>query len=146
MTNASKFDDYLADCISGGRCIICVSVDAGTHETYAKVKGIDCFEKVRDNLKKYSNIDRGVVALKYIFLPNVNDNEDDIMGFIELCCKLNPGFVYLSFDLNYPVQKLTKNTFYMCKQLMDKLDEKKILWKNVSNVITDALNGNYIDI
>ncbi|GHV78149.1 hypothetical protein AGMMS49942_29700 [Spirochaetia bacterium] len=64
---------------------ICVSVDAGTRETFKKIKGVDKFNEVRKNLKLYSRSGNGNVVLKYIILDGINDNDADIEGFIELC-------------------------------------------------------------
>ena len=138
MTNASVYDEDLADCLRAGKSMICASVDAGTKETYFKVKGLDTYEKVTENLIKYSKQQRGVVVLKYIFLRNVNDNAENVNGFVELCKKVNPGFAFISYDLNDPIQVMTKEDFSIVKMMMNRLDSEGILWKNVSNVISSA--------
>jgi pyruvate-formate lyase-activating enzyme len=94
LTNASVYIKELEEISS--HASLCVSLDAGTAETFAKVKGVDCFGKVCENLQKY--YDHGIIIdLKYILLEGINDNETDITGFIELAEKLKTKVV-ISFD------------------------------------------------
>jgi len=86
FTNALFFRDSIKQILQGNnRSYIITSVDAGTRETFAKVKGHDVFGTIRESLINYS--DRGVncVKLKYIILPNINDNYEDANGFLKLC-------------------------------------------------------------
>ncbi|MCI8650072.1 MAG: radical SAM protein [Anaerotruncus sp.] len=141
MTNASVYDPSLENCLSAGKAALCVSVDAGTADTFYQVKGRNVFEKVCENLREYSRAANGVVGLKYIFLPDVNDNKTDIEGFVQLCDAVRPAIVLLSYDIFHPVQTLTQHTFEMVQLLIAQLDEKGIVWKNVSDVITRAFEG-----
>ncbi len=140
MTNASYYDEELAECIRGGKCTLCVSVDAGTPETYAKVKGYDFYERVKKNLKLYGDLKRGIVELKYIFVPDVNDDEDNVRGFVNLCKEVNPGFVFISYDIFNPIQTLPEKTYSAVRLMIDLLDAEGMIWKNVSNVIAETLN------
>lgn len=88
FTNAGIFSQKIADMLSNGNSEILVSVDAGTKETFRRLKGVDTFDKVCSNLLKYSKTG-GTTELKYVLIDNENDNEDDIRGFIELCQKCN---------------------------------------------------------
>ena len=75
-----------------------VSLDAGTSCTFAKIKGGGWFEKVLQNLEKYSSTG-GSLELKYILLEGINDNEAEINSFISIATKLTKQ-VLLSFDTN----------------------------------------------
>jgi adenine C2-methylase RlmN of 23S rRNA A2503 and tRNA A37 len=44
----------------------------------------------------------GKVTLKYIMLPGINDNEEDIDGFIALCKAAGTSYVQISYDINAP--------------------------------------------
>ena len=50
-TNLDKHMDYLSKCSWVG-----VSVDAGTSETYKKLKGVNYFEKVKENIRKLNKV------------------------------------------------------------------------------------------
>ena len=45
---------------------ITTSIDAGTEETFQKVRGAKRFEKVLSNLKLYSKLNPDLVTIKYI--------------------------------------------------------------------------------
>ena len=141
FTNASIYDEVLSRYIENDRCVLLVSVDAGTRETYHKVKGSDLYDKVQENLRKYSALRPGIVQLKYIFLPGINDNDADVDGFIELCHQINPGIVFLSFDYNYPGKSLPDSTFRAVKRMIDTLDSEQIIWQSVSDLITQKFQG-----
>jgi pyruvate-formate lyase-activating enzyme len=83
LTNANIYSEKIGEILSKGRSRLYPSIDAGTHDTFAKIKGVDAFDKVRENLTRYAA--DGFVHLKYIILPGVNDNERDIDGFVRLC-------------------------------------------------------------
>ena len=76
------------------------SLDAGTRETFKKIKQVDSFERVLENLRKYP-LKNTNFLLKYIFLEGVNDNEADIDGFYEIAKDIG-GIIMLCANLNTP--------------------------------------------
>lgn len=62
--------------------MIYCSVDAGTVETFRKVKGVDGFDRVCENLREYAK--HGPVILKYILLDGINHTDQDLKGFFKL--------------------------------------------------------------
>ena len=67
-TNAFVFDEDIAQNMHNNpNSFINLSIDAGTPQTWKKVKGFDNFDKVTDNLVKYYvNCARpGQITLKY---------------------------------------------------------------------------------
>jgi sulfatase maturation enzyme AslB (radical SAM superfamily) len=65
LTNAVTFSDITADLLtSDKRSMVIISPDAGTPETYKIVKGADCYDRVWENIRIYSQC--GNVTLKYI--------------------------------------------------------------------------------
>lgn len=125
-TNCSIYDEDLADLMNKEKVLLISSIDAGTSETYKQVKGVDCYEKVKKNLTEYAKADIGIVALKYIFVPGVNDGIKDIDGFIQLCEETNAMFVIVSVDY-YSIDKITEQTKKMINYLNTKLYDKHIL-------------------
>jgi molybdenum cofactor biosynthesis enzyme MoaA len=65
--------------VAGGG--IMISVDAGTRETFKRIKGIDAFDKVWENIKKYYDFGSRML-LKYIFVDE-NSNDTDVERFIK---------------------------------------------------------------
>lgn len=94
-TNALLYNDDVAAILSTQFSVLNVSLDAGTAETYHKVKGVNAFSKVVSNLERYAET-KGRIELKYILLPGLNDNFDDVNGFIKIAVSLKAYRVYLS--------------------------------------------------
>jgi pyruvate-formate lyase-activating enzyme len=97
FTNAGAYCEKIGEALSRGRCWLYPSIDAGTRGTFAKIKGVDLFDKVCENLHRYSS--DGFVYLKYIVLPGVNDGEADVNGFVELCGRLGVRAVDITGDM-----------------------------------------------
>jgi sulfatase maturation enzyme AslB (radical SAM superfamily) len=92
LTNAGIFSQEIAELFSKEQVGAIISLDAGTKETFAKIKGVDCFGRVLENLKLYAGALKDGerrLNLKYILLDNVNDNEADVTEFIRICAELN---------------------------------------------------------
>jgi wyosine [tRNA(Phe)-imidazoG37] synthetase (radical SAM superfamily) len=140
-SNSAIYDDRISKLIRNGKNILNVSVDAGTRDTFKKVKGLDLFEKVRTNLHRYAQDGNGgLVELKYIFLPGVNDNEADVDGFVELCKSIDACSVQISYDLHAPGY-LTDQTSNMVTRLINKLTKNNFVYKIISDVINKSVNG-----
>lgn len=81
LSNAYVFSPEAAEALSKSGIILC-SVDAGTAESFKRIKGVDGFDRVSDNLRQYAKY--GPVCLKYILLEDMNDTEEDLNGFFKL--------------------------------------------------------------
>lgn len=141
FTNASIYDRELAELVHSGNTTLFVSVDAGTKETYAKIKGRDVYDRVCENLDAYSNQWPNAVYLKYIFPPEINDNERDVDGFLKLCARLQPAVATVSYDMFAP-QTLNGNTYRMVRRMIEGLDAASVVWKTLSSAIDRALQEN----
>jgi len=107
VINASIYSKTLLDLIRLGRVYsINVSLDAGTKETYNKVKGKDFFQKAVENIEMYSQFGNPTkhLILKYIFLTGINDNPVDIEGFITLAERVD-AVIHISADHRASVRK-----------------------------------------
>ena len=79
-----KYSKAIERCLNEDKADLIISVDAGTEETYKKIKNITAFEKVWENLQKYSqkqNQNKTQVKAKYLIVPGYNDNQKDIDDF-----------------------------------------------------------------
>lgn len=84
-TNAVMYSQEIERGLSSGLMTVQVSVDAGTRETYQRVKGRDAFDQVWRHLAAYAKA--GTVTVKYIVQEHTVA-DGDIYGFVE-CCKAN---------------------------------------------------------
>jgi uncharacterized Fe-S cluster-containing radical SAM superfamily protein len=87
FSNAYVWSEPTAEALADGNTWLRVSVDAGTRETFAKIKGVDGFGRVYKNLENYAKY--GTLVLKYIVFPELNDDDANLYGFMELADRLN---------------------------------------------------------
>lgn len=99
-TNAILYKEKLADAIaSNPKSFMAVALDSGSRETYRKIKRVDTYERVIENLHKYK--EKGCnIFLKYILIPQYNDNLDEIIKFLQVVEELDIKHVTLSQNLS----------------------------------------------
>ena len=100
-TNGFIFDKELARILeSNPKAKINISVDAGTPETWKRVKGFDNYKEVYSNLVDYhkASSHSGQIELKYIVLPGINDSKKDYNEFIKLMKKLEVSRLIIARD------------------------------------------------
>lgn len=118
LTNGIKELPSLAKIQNTDNCLVSISLDCGTKETFAKIKNIDAFDKVVENIEKIMSDTKFRVALKYIILENVNDNMEELTAFLNLAktLKVNGG-INLEIDygklfMNSPEKFKIPETYY----------------------------------
>lgn len=116
-----KYSSSVEKAVEKGACKLYISPDSGSQETYKKIKGVDKYDECWDNIKSYcehQNIEKNKsVCLKYIIIPEINDNKDDIDSFLKKVCDVNAKVVVMDIERNW------------YKQNSEKDDEvKKLLW------------------
>lgn len=100
-TNAFIYDEKIAANLKANpNSSINLSIDAGTPNTWLKIKGVNNFEAVMMNLVNYHNNSSrpGQITLKYIILPGINDNVEDYNSVIEIMKILECKHLTLSRD------------------------------------------------
>jgi wyosine [tRNA(Phe)-imidazoG37] synthetase (radical SAM superfamily) len=101
FTNCFIYDKKIAQNLaSNPRSAINLSIDSGTPQTWFKVKGVDNFDDITNNLVKYhaASARSGQITLKYIVLPGLNDTREDYLSVIELMKALSVKHLDLSRD------------------------------------------------
>ncbi len=127
-----------------------VSVDAGTKKTYEKIKRVKGFDNVWKNLKNYIKAEKknpnAQVTIKYIIIPNVNDNLKEAREFIKrafrIGCKsieINVEFFWMNENFDKPVSNQLKEVL----QYFDSLKDKNVYFSsNINSHITNWLKDN----
>lgn len=99
-TNALRFSPALADVLRRGQAVVNVSLDSGDAESFARIKGIDAWDRVLENLARYreSLVQPEALEIKYII------NKDSaaprlILKFFDVCRKLRIKKVLYAFDI-----------------------------------------------
>ena len=121
-SNFSVYNEKLAEIMESGRMIRAeMSLDAGTKETFRRIKRSDSFEDVVENIRKYPTHETDFY-IKYIFLDGVNDNETDVDGYYEIVREAE-GIVTFSSNINAPY---TEKMLELCYRIIDKAVEDDI--------------------
>ena len=99
-TSGLKFSPAIATLLRDGRGAIDVSLDSASPAVYQKVKGLDGFGKVCDNLAHYAQNANNptLIQLKYIIFE-LNNNLQEIEKFLLLCANL--GVICVQYSLNF---------------------------------------------
>ena len=107
-SNGSKYNQLFVDGILKNRLNLTLTPDAGRKETYKVVKGRDLFDKVWNNIARYSAATKGNVSVKLILQK---DNINDINDFIQLCKTHGIKETIIDIDLNL-VDKGVSQSFF----------------------------------
>ncbi len=123
--------------------IVRSSFDAGTPETYAKIKGVDCFEKMLENIRHYLQAPYFVLNPKYLFQPGINDNERDVENFAQICEELQVDLVTPVFSFLGDEYEGSDRAKRMFKLLVDQLAERGIFTANVDTLYSESYHDLY---
>ena len=136
ISSGIKYCKSIEDGFIMNKLNMLLSLDSGTRETYKKIKQVDCFDVVIENLKNYIKASDNVknnVILKYIIVDDYNDNKEEIKSFIEIATSL--GIKNVRLDIDYEKYKLTKNitvpdSYFDLIAYFNELSEKNALIVN----------------
>ena len=110
LTSGIRYCKSIEEAFIQNKCFLIISIDSGTRDTYKKIKQVDCFDIIVENLKKYIQASQNVinnVILKYIIVNGYNDNKEEILSFVQLVTSL--GIRNVRLDIDYEKYKLTDN-------------------------------------
>lgn len=113
-----KYSPALAKGLKYEEFEVITSIDAGSSETYEKIKNVKCFDQVCENLKKYvqeSTIE-GNVKSKYIIIEGINDNFQEIDKWYNISTK-TIGVKSIILDIEFDC--FAKNSSNMPSHIID---------------------------
>ncbi len=107
--------------VKNGACKLYISTDSGSEELYKKIKCVDKYYECWNNIKTYcksQTLEKNKsVCLKYIIIPEINDNKKDIDSFLEKVSEVNARVIVVDIERNW------------YKQYSEKDEEvKNLLW------------------
>ena len=121
QTNGIIYEKLLSKALDvDRRTSIVISVDAGSREMFKKMKRIDKYNDVINNLKRYmadTKTSKDRVVSKYIIIPNVNDSVEEIDNWIKTAKEigiktLQPSIEFCSQVVNPGVFKERQGELY----------------------------------
>ncbi len=112
-----KFSPAIENAIRKGVLNVVISIDSGCDKTYKKVKNVNAYKKVLENMKKYAEANKhgyGLMTSKYIIIPNVNDNRKEIDMWIDSVIKAGGKWLALDIeDVWYKTNRSVISSYYL---------------------------------
>lgn len=140
------YSDAMAKLLRQGEAYMIWSLDAGTRETYRRIKQIDAFDHVLEVIRRYIAEDAyggRFIVPKYLIVKGINDNDAEFDAFLALIKSMGLHFVSLSFDFFAEANEADEAFIRRCYQ---KLCENglELTYKNNSRQVSQALAMNNI--
>lgn len=106
-TSGVLYSDAIVRAIDAMNTFVTISIDSGSAEVYRKIKRIDAFQTVLDNIKKYMQSPRAVdaITLKYIILDGFNDNIEEIEKWLTTAARIGLKNISLTFEYSHSIIK-----------------------------------------
>ncbi len=145
-----KYEKTIARHLKENKAVLIVSVDAGTKELHSKIKQVNSFDNVWRNLARYSQscTNKALIYAKYIVLPNINDNKEEVDKFLKKVKENDIHFVLFDLDIYYfnenrdNIDKNVIDIFYYAFNKSKEYGLNFLLYSNSSVLFT---NGKYKD-
>lgn len=104
------FSRAIRDGLKQGIITVVISPDSATKETYKKVKRVDKFNKVWDNIKHYrkglKDDKAKLVKVKFIIIPGINDTAEEINEFLNKIKLYDIKSIIVDFEYTYANRNL----------------------------------------
>ena len=99
-TNAVRFSPAIAEVLRRGQAVVNVSLDIGDAAGYARIKGIDAWDQVIENLGRYRQqlVRPDALEIKYI-INRDSAHPHAIQRFFDTCRRLDIKRVLYAFDI-----------------------------------------------
>ncbi|MBQ2644497.1 radical SAM protein [bacterium] len=155
-TSGIKYSPILERGIREGRLRVIVSVDAGCPETFKKIKQVDAYNIVRENVRKYAAaqihkrialtphlyMDGEICAgTKFIIIPGINDTEEEVENWIRADVESGVHTTIIDLEENWfkaHEDNLPQSIFdfiYKIKLLSDKYHTHFELYERLENML-----------
>ena len=128
-----KYSNAIARALKEDKTTIIVSPDSAIKETYEKIKRVKAFDLVWNNLKEYASFQKcsDNVKVKFIIIPEVNDNKTEIDAFLNKLKEIKVNNVIWDVESQYSARNQYKLP-YICELLDYALDKAQKL-----NIVTE---------
>ena len=100
FSNCFIYDEEIAMILrKNPNALIEFSIDCGKDETWQKIKGLNNFQTVLNNLMKYRmGINESQIKFKYILLPGINDQQQEYGALVNIMKSLGIQNLKISRD------------------------------------------------
>lgn len=104
LSSGIKYSKAIEQILTSGKSELSISPDSGTKKTYEKIKRVKAFDNVWNNLRRYviaaKNNKNAMIEVKYIIIPSVNDNINEVKSFLKKCNEIDCRRIHVDIE-NY---------------------------------------------
>ncbi len=102
-TSGINYSKSLERFLAESAAEIVVVLDSSDADSYFRMKKLDKFDLVVENIKKYlyAKKDYNTVSTKYVFSPGINDSQKQVEDWLELVFSLGMKKVVMDLDGNF---------------------------------------------
>lgn len=115
-SNSTVYKQSIYDALKKNKIILTTSLDTGLASTYKKLRGLDFYPKVVENLIRYRNSGTSGLWLKYVICDE-NRTEDDLWSFIMAVLAIRPNRVMISPHFLYGDESIPDETVAFAARL-----------------------------
>ena len=133
FTNSVRHNSLIQKLLNEQKIYITTSIDAGSAETYKKVRGFDRLEKAYVNLSKYAEISPERVTIKYIFTEG-NTSPEEVRAFLDYVSKYSLLGVNFQISFDFTKETVEKNDYLRIIEMFSGLQ-----MLNVRSIFLDDL-------
>lgn len=112
LTNGILYEKLFAKSLKHSKeNYMTISLDCGRKEMFKKIKGVDKFDNVIKNIKRYikdSGENSKNLIIKYILIEGLNDNKEEIISWLELCKELGVKTLHPTIEFCHSVNNPCK--------------------------------------
>lgn len=141
LTNGVKYSEALAEGLRFNIANTVISVDSGSPNMYKWIKGADLYYQVWENISKYckAQYQTGLVQTKYIIIPEINDNVDEIKKYFDETEKYGVGGVSFDIELTWYGENrdcLPESLFDLVEFTVDEAKNRGLRYEPVDRVVS----------
>lgn len=104
-TSSIKKTPSLIKGLQSGNFFVKISLDSGTKNIYQKIKRVDKFENVIENIKTYYEVlphdKKEHLRIKYIIIPGLNDFIGEVDEFLKIMSRIGIKAIILDMESHY---------------------------------------------
>lgn len=140
LTNGVKYSEVIAEALSLNYTCVVISVDAGSPEMFKWIKGADLYNQVWENIGKYLQVckDKFLVNTKYIIIPEVNDDKDEILKYFDQTERFDVGSVSFDIELTWWAENkdnIPQSLYDLVEFTIEEAKKRNLFYEPVDRVV-----------
>ncbi len=125
--------------------LVNISLDAGTRETFKKIKNVDAFEQTVNNIRRLKNNTNIYIVLKYVIIHGVNDNIEELNKFLDIAKDLKVNDIIIDIDfrdtmMNHETEFIVPQHYYDMFKTANEYCQKNNMIYRVLNYTQNILD------